>query len=224
MITAVCAIARLENHYIREWVNYYISIGFDKIILYDNNEIDGENLIDPIKDYVDSGQLDLINARGKKGYQVEAYNDCFQKYKDEVDWILFVDIDEFIAFDEEKPFNIKEFINSNDKFKNCDIIKFIWSHYTDNDLITVQDNNYSVLKRFTKKTGRIVANSEYKQIININKKTKQLNINGVHSVLKKPVPAETSALIVNDEELINSLVILHSDGTTFTGWRGPCFN
>ena len=87
MQTAVCAIAKLENNYIKEWVEYYLSIGFNKIILYDNNDLDGEDLSSPLSGYIKSGQVDIIDARGKQGYQVEAYNDCYQKYNSLVDWI-----------------------------------------------------------------------------------------------------------------------------------------
>lgn len=37
MRTSVVCIARIENHYIREWVEHYKSIGFTNVILYDNN-------------------------------------------------------------------------------------------------------------------------------------------------------------------------------------------
>ena len=36
MKTAVIAIAKNENHYIREWVEYNKGIGFTNVILYDN--------------------------------------------------------------------------------------------------------------------------------------------------------------------------------------------
>ena len=95
MVTAVCAIAKLENRYIREWVEYYLTLGFDYIILYDNNDINGEDLSEPIQDYIQAKQVEIIDVRGKIGYQVEAYNNCYHRYKYQVDWILFVDIDEF---------------------------------------------------------------------------------------------------------------------------------
>lgn len=43
--TAVVCIARLEANYINEWVNHYLGLGFDKVIIADNNhDEDGENL------------------------------------------------------------------------------------------------------------------------------------------------------------------------------------
>ena len=39
MTYAICAIAKNENNYINDWVNWHINIGFDHIYLYDNNDI-----------------------------------------------------------------------------------------------------------------------------------------------------------------------------------------
>ncbi len=38
----------MENHYIREWIEYYLNLGVDKIFLYDNNDINGEKFEDEI--------------------------------------------------------------------------------------------------------------------------------------------------------------------------------
>ena len=46
----LCAIVKNENPYLREFVEYYKKIGYNKIILYDNNEINGENLEEVIND------------------------------------------------------------------------------------------------------------------------------------------------------------------------------
>lgn len=43
MKVCVCCIAKMENLYIKEYVEYYYNLGVDKIVLYDNNEIDGEH-------------------------------------------------------------------------------------------------------------------------------------------------------------------------------------
>ena len=38
MKSAVCAVARNENAYLLEWIDYHLNLGFDKIFLYDNND------------------------------------------------------------------------------------------------------------------------------------------------------------------------------------------
>ncbi len=39
---ALCCIAKMENDYIRFFVEYYQRLHFDKVIIYDNNDPDGE--------------------------------------------------------------------------------------------------------------------------------------------------------------------------------------
>ena len=90
MKTALCAIAKNENLYIREWVEYYMKLGFSNIILYDNNDINGECFEEVINDYIESGFVKIINFRGKFVCQLTAYNDCFLRFKKDFDWIAFL--------------------------------------------------------------------------------------------------------------------------------------
>ena len=62
----LCCIAKLENLYIKEFVEYYKKLGFDNICLYDNNDEDGEHFEDVINDYIESGYVILKNVRGMK--------------------------------------------------------------------------------------------------------------------------------------------------------------
>ena len=48
----LCTIARNENKYILEFINHYRNLNVSKIIIYDNNEIDGENFLDILKDFI----------------------------------------------------------------------------------------------------------------------------------------------------------------------------
>lgn len=53
---AVACIARMEGHYIREFVEHYKSLGFSKCIVADNNrDDDPEDLRFILKDYIDEG-------------------------------------------------------------------------------------------------------------------------------------------------------------------------
>ncbi|MBO6272267.1 glycosyltransferase family 92 protein [bacterium] len=62
----LCCIAKMENNYIREFVEYYKRIGFDNICLYDNNDVNGEHFEAVIDDYIKSGFVIIKNIRGKK--------------------------------------------------------------------------------------------------------------------------------------------------------------
>jgi hypothetical protein len=98
----ICCIAKNENRYIREFIEYYKKLGIDHISIYDNNDPDGEVFNDVIQDYIDSGYVNILNVRGAKRYQNRAYTEFYDKHHHEYDYIFFCDIDEFLVlhFDE----------------------------------------------------------------------------------------------------------------------------
>ena len=62
----LCAIVKNENRYLREFIEYYKKLGYNKIILYDNNEKNGENLKEVIKDYILKNFVQIFDFRGRK--------------------------------------------------------------------------------------------------------------------------------------------------------------
>lgn len=138
----LCVVAKLENNYIREYIEHYKKYGIDKIFLYDNNDINEEKFDEIIKDFIETGFVKVINYRGKKAIQKIAYNNCYQTYKQYYNWFLFYDIDEFINLNN---INIKYFLNKK-KFNKCQIVQLNWLMHTDNNLL-FYSNEY-VTKRF----------------------------------------------------------------------------
>lgn len=107
MKVALCCIGRLENSYIKEYVDFYLGIGVDKIFLYDNNYNGEEYFEDVINEYISNGSVEVVNFRNQSYCQLKAYQDCYDKHSSEYDWFCFFDIDEFIAFQNVKT--IKEY-------------------------------------------------------------------------------------------------------------------
>ena len=62
----LCEIVKNENRYLREFIEYYKKLGYNKIILYDNNEKNGENLKEVIKDYILKNFVQIFDFRGRK--------------------------------------------------------------------------------------------------------------------------------------------------------------
>ena len=85
----------------------------------------------------------MINYRGKKRIQCEAYKDCYEKYGQQYDWLSFFDFDEFLEVDAK---NIQEFIN-NKRYEKCINIKINFLFYSDNELLYY--DNRSLEERFT---------------------------------------------------------------------------
>lgn len=144
MKVALCCIGRLENKYAVEYVEYYKSIGFDKIFIYDNNYGNEEHFDDVLQPYIDEGFVSVIDFRNKDVAQLSAYNDCYSKYGNEYDWIAFFDFDEFLYFVDDN-IDIKGYLST---IKDFDCVHVNWMIYDDNNLVIYEDK--PLQKRFTR--------------------------------------------------------------------------
>ena len=96
MKVALICVAKFEDYYLKEWLDYNQKLGFDKVIMYQNDW--RTDLEHPIleKNICDGGLI-----------QVPLYNHILQ-HNTEYDWLAFIDCDEFIVL--KKHNNIKELI------------------------------------------------------------------------------------------------------------------
>lgn len=150
MKVLICAIAKNENRYIREWVEYYYDLGVSKIVLYDNNDVDGERFDSVIGDYIESGFVEVVDYRGKHksftksyaessknhGVQQDAYEECYHKYVDDYDWFGFFDIDEFLFIRDNKT--LFELL-TDPVLDDVDVIQFNWVCFGDNGHLRYED-------------------------------------------------------------------------------------
>ena len=143
MKTCIISVVRQENLYIKEWVDYHLGLGFDNIIICDNNDLDGERVSDVITDK----RVIIQNYIDYEGVQRPAYTRTFLKYKRQYDWFLFLDVDEFVVLDEKYHNNIKEFL-SDPIFSSAEVIRLCWKIYTSNTDLDIIDGNYNVFNRF----------------------------------------------------------------------------
>ena len=132
MRTLLCCIIKQENLYLRNFVEYYKNIGFTNIVLYDNNDENGEYPQQVIGDYIEEGFVIYVDARGRHRYQLEAYTECYKERSKDYDWIAFFDADEFLSIQSGKQI---EDLLSEEKYSGADVIYFYWMLYGDNGLI-----------------------------------------------------------------------------------------
>ena len=125
----LCAIAKCENRYITEWIGWHFNIGFDKIVIYDNNDKDGERIRDAVGEIQNVEIVNWIKHKQRCcEAQVSAYNDCYVRYAD-WNWIMFLDIDEFLEF--KNGMSVREYLDL-DWVGDANAIKFHWKCYSDN--------------------------------------------------------------------------------------------
>ncbi len=92
---AVCLIVKDEDDYILEWLIHYENIGFDAAIVYDNGSQD--RTAEVVQSYSAEFDVRYIHwVPGTHDPQIDAYNDCIDRYGKEFDWIGFFDIDEML--------------------------------------------------------------------------------------------------------------------------------
>ena len=150
METAVCCIARNENRYIREFVDWNIgTLGFSKVVIYDNGVGDEESPAVVLDDYIANGRVEVVDWRNiRRLAQVLAYNDFLLKHSNEFDWTAFLDVDEFIGFGEATDFcRIDDYL-SQPLFDNVDEIKLNWQIHGDNGHV-VPDFSVPLQERFS---------------------------------------------------------------------------
>jgi len=139
----ICVIAKQENKYIKEFIYYYKILGFNKIFLFDNNDIDGEQFEKLLTKYIDNNYVEIINFRGFYKPQKLAYKQCYNNNKYHFDWVAFYDVDEFLYL--VKHMNIQEFLSLS-IFKKCSSILINWKYYGDNNHLFYESK--PVLERF----------------------------------------------------------------------------
>ena len=142
---ALCCIAKQENEYIREYVEYYKNLGIDKIFINDNNDVDGERFEDVISDYINSGFVEIIDLRGKIKQQMPCYQYTYMQHANEFDWMCFFDCDEFLVLDK-KYKNIKDYLGRK-MFDEYGAIYVNWKLYDDNGMLDTDGR--PVLERLT---------------------------------------------------------------------------
>ena len=118
---AVCAIAKNEGPYFKEWIEWHRSMGVDKFYIYDNESTDGTKEI--LAPYIESGLMEYNYFPGFKK-QLESYDDCLKKHRIDTRWIAFIDLDEFIV--PVKDNNIPDFLK---RFEDFPAVEVNWLIY-----------------------------------------------------------------------------------------------
>lgn len=124
-------VAKWEDYYLKEWLDYNEKLGFDKVLMYQNDwRTDLEHPI--LEKHICDG----------RSIQVNLYNHVLQT-NTEYDWLAFIDCDEFIVLN--KHNNIKELIEEYQHRTN--VIGLNWTMF--GNLGKVSREGDSLLKPFT---------------------------------------------------------------------------
>ena len=133
MNVLLAAIARDETKYVGEWVTHHVGLGFDKVIIYDNESQT------PLQ--CKEATVKYWPSTPDAAPQALAYNDCLNENGSHFDWVIFLDLDEFLNL--KKHTSVKEFLAD---YANVDAICINWRMFGSSG--RVNDEVQPVTERF----------------------------------------------------------------------------
>lgn len=164
---SICTIIKDEIQYLQEWIDYNLSIGMKHIYIYE--DIDSESHKDICDNYPDTVSLfyinDIVEYIDVNNKQITVFKYFLKEYKNELDYVAFIDIDEFIMFDED--YSLNKLLN---EFQGYNGVYLYWKTYGANMQIE-NDPTKGVLERFTKIADTLQddAHFDFKTILNTKK-------------------------------------------------------
>ena len=131
-VIAICAILKDEHQYLKEWIEYHLSIGVTCIYLYE--DVTSITHIDIVKNYNNvylasiSDFIDIDNCLEK---QRDVYNKFILTYRETIDYAFFIDLDEYVTFGD--GYCIDDLTNICDEMGGGLLLP--WKHFGANEYI-----------------------------------------------------------------------------------------
>ena len=118
---AVCAIAKNEGPYFKEWIEWHRDHGVEKFYIYDNESSDDTHEV--LEPFVKEGLVEYHYVPGFN-QQLAVYDRCLEEHRFDARWIAFIDIDEFIVPVQDK--SIPAFLK---RFESFPAVEINWLIY-----------------------------------------------------------------------------------------------
>lgn len=180
---SICLLIKDEGRYLPEWLEWHIGIGVEHFYIYDNGSTISvmEDIPEPYREMVTV--IDFPPPRSST--QKEAYFDCLKRFREESEWIAFLDTDEFLRVVDGR--SIRELML---EYPIEDAVLIPWVIYNANGQI--EDDGRPVRERFTQVATELFPQDEpmHKAIV----RTRRVTHMGAHS----PIPTLCSLSIVDE--------------------------
>lgn len=158
---SICAIFKNEGRYLKEWIEYHQLIGVDHMYLYNNFSTDNFQII--IQQYIDDGFVTLIDWPYELS-QISAYQHCYDKFRNETYWLMYIDLDEFICPLYET--DVKHWLKPYEKYPS---VIMYWLMFGTNGIIDYSPDKL-VIEQYTsswaniRNVGKIALNTNFKPV------------------------------------------------------------
>jgi glycosyltransferase involved in cell wall biosynthesis len=163
MQIGIAAIVKNEGPYIVEWVAYHRSIGVDRFFIANNNSTD--ETTDILVQLSECGIVDHIWFPHVPDHppQLPAYGQIISRHAKDVDWLLFIDADEFLVPTDGQE-SIKPFFLDAFKRPEIDRIAINWANYGSSGAMSAEPD--PVVVRFVSRAEKNwPTNQHYKMAV-----------------------------------------------------------
>ena len=169
MIVTICLFVRNEDDYVKDWIDWYLKIGFDNILIYDNNE-DKSRLQRILKCFESEPKIQIVPWDKD---QYGCYRHCWEN--NSFDWLACFDCDEILELNNSAK-DIHELLEN---YSDCSQLSLKCIEYNDNEKITCSDEELKIpfYLRFPKVSPKQYEHF-YKSIVNKNKVKSLKKFNG----------------------------------------------
>lgn len=162
--SAAILVIKDENRYLREWLDWHMALGFERIYIYDNGVKERvSEIVDACPEEMQK-KIAVIDWTGHhEQIQQDAYNHFLRYYGKGVRWGMFLDSDEFVRFTGEETATVNEFLKQYENYTE------VWGsslEYNASGQETYIDA--PVRERFTETTD-VNEGKVYKHFIQVNR-------------------------------------------------------
>jgi len=127
LTSTVCLIAKNEGPYLKEWIAYHRLLGFNQVVVYENNSTDNSAELLGKLSRVGKVTHRTWKLGANESAQITAYRDALKRCR--TDWLIFIDADEFLVLHQHRYVN--EFLSAFHLDKNISAIGINWRIFGD---------------------------------------------------------------------------------------------
>jgi len=179
---ALVTMAKDEDLYLQEWIDYHLKLGFDDIFIYQNNWRFNAQKPDDRVHFLEwdkpSLSTEFNNEPWKWNRHAMCYNNFGQQYYEQYQWAAFLDVDCLLVL--KQTSDVKKFISEFDDVKQSHLV-INMAMFGDGGHEDFDKNNVSLLERFTKRWGEPYTHTYY-NFLPICKLHKDFDRHSIHFI------------------------------------------
>lgn len=152
----ICQLIKDEQRYIEEWIDYYLNLGISKFVLFEDwnstshfdilSKYGNKVILYKLLDILNDDEKQIIKDHNKLR-QIAVWNCFYRLHKNDFDYCLFIDPDEYLYCSKNEFINELEYFINN---TNAKFIRYKWKCITASGYIKdpYPNQKYSVINTY----------------------------------------------------------------------------